>query len=180
MAAGGIMKSALSLTLIVTVVVSALPVAAQEKTETPMSFDRFGFVLAVPGHSAEEDTAGPIQSAALRAVTAQTQALPPERTGHPYKWPGILMIGVGAFTIVSAMLGAAGVEGDRFRNCRAHVAALGLMSDCLAERDVNLALVGAGSGLVAGGVFLAHHRRVRSPEIEIGVRRFSVTERLRF
>jgi hypothetical protein len=36
------MRSALSLTLIVTVVVSALPVAAQEKTETPMSFHRRG------------------------------------------------------------------------------------------------------------------------------------------
>ena len=172
------MKSAQSLALIGCLVTTALPVFAQEKTQT--SVDRFGFVLAVPALSAEEDTARPVQSAALRSVTAQTQVPAAREGGHPYKWPWILMIGVGVYTMLSAPFR---VEGDRFRNCRAHNAALGLaggINGCEDTRDTNVALLGAGIGLVAGGVFLVQHRRARSPEIEIGVRRFSVTERLRF
>jgi hypothetical protein len=42
------MKSVLLLTLLVCLVVSALPVTAQEKTETPASFDRRGPATAGP------------------------------------------------------------------------------------------------------------------------------------
>ena len=47
---------------------------------------------------------------------AQAQAT---RAGHPYKWPGLIMIGIGGLVSVAAVLGAAGVEGASFRQCRA-------------------------------------------------------------
>jgi hypothetical protein len=136
------------------------------------------WALAVPGLSAD-DTARPSQSAAPRAATTQTQG-PTGEGGRPYKWAGITMIGTGAWVVVAAMFRAGGIEGASFRSCRDYAVTHGLINGCEDERDVNRGLIGLGAGLVTGGVFLARHRAPRSPEIVIGVRRFSVTARFWF
>lgn len=128
------------------------------------------FALLAPRLSAD-DTARRLQSA--QAPTTRDSA-------HPYKWPGLIMVGIGGLISVAAMLGTAGVEGARFRSCRADAVMRGADNDCRSELATNPSLAGLGVGLMGGGVLIGLHRPARTPQIEIGHGRLSVTGHVSF
>jgi hypothetical protein len=127
--------------------------------------------LLAPPVSAD-DTAPRLQSAQTPTTTRDS--------GHPYKWPGLIMVGVGGLISAAALLGAASIEGPSFLSCRADAVTRGTNNDCLGERTTNPSLAGLGVGLMGGGVLIGLHRPARSPQITIGRGRWSVGGRVSF
>jgi hypothetical protein len=111
---------------------------------------------------------------------AQPPAPAAKETGHPYKRAGLIMIGAGALLSVGAMLGLAGIEGPGFVHCRADAVTRDVSNDCLDARAPNPSLVGIGVGLMGGGALIGLYRPPRTPQIQIGYRRLSVTGRVSF
>jgi hypothetical protein len=100
---------------------------------------------------------------------------PATAVGHPYKWPGLIMIGIGGLVSVAAALGAAGVEGASFRQCRADASQRGVNDNCRSARGTNPSLAGLGLGLIGGGALIGLRRPARTPQITIGRGRLFVS-----
>jgi hypothetical protein len=105
---------------------------------------------------------------------------PTRDAGHPYKWPGLIMVGVGGLISLAAMYGTAGIEGADFRSCRADAVMRGADNDCQRERLANPSLLALGVGLMGGGLLIGLHRPARTPHITIGHGRVSVSGRVSF
>jgi hypothetical protein len=128
------------------------------------------FALLAPPLSAD-DSSRPLQSA---------QPPTTRESAHPYKWPGLIMVGIGGLLSVAAMLRAAGVEGGAFQSCRADAVMRGIDNDCKDERAINPSLAGLGVGLMGGGLLIGLHRPARTPRITIGHGRLFVSGRVAF
>jgi hypothetical protein len=105
----------------------------------------------------------------------QAAQTPVTQVGHPYKWPGLIMIGIGGLVSVAAALGAAGVEGVSFRQCQADAAQRGANDNCRGALGTNPSLAALGLGLMAGGTLIALQRPARTPQITIGPGRVFVS-----
>jgi hypothetical protein len=111
------------------------------------------------------------------------QSAPPPTTrdsGHPYKWHGLIMAGIGGLISVAAMYGTAGIEGPGFRSCRADAAMRGVDNDCRSRLATNPSLAGLGVGLMGGGLLIGLQRPARTPQITIGHGRLAVAGRVSF
>src|SRR5258705_13876251 len=120
--------------------------------------------LLVPSLSADDS------SRALQAAPA-----PATGVGHPYKWPGLIMVGIGGLLSGAAMLGAGGVEGVSFRECKAAAAQRGATDNCRGALGTNPSLAGLGVGLMGGGALIGLHRPAPTPRITIGRGRWFVS-----
>ena len=105
----------------------------------------------------------------------QAAPAPVTQAGHPYKWPGLIMIGIGGLVSVAAALGAAGVKGVNFRQCQADAAQRGANDSCRGALGTNPSLAALGLGLMAGGTLIALQRPARTPQNTIGPGRVFVS-----
>ncbi|SRR6266576_2519224 len=97
-----------------------------------------GLILALLAPRLSADDSSRVLQGAQASVTP---------AGHPYKWPGLIMIGIGGLVSVTAALGAAGVEGASFRQCRADASQRGANDNCRSALGTNPSLAGLGLGL---------------------------------
>jgi hypothetical protein len=128
--------------------------------------------LLAPRLSAADDSSGLAQAAPAPA--------PKARPGHPYKKPGLIIMGIGGLLSVAAMLGTAGVEGVSFRECQAAASQRGVSDDCRGALGTSPSLAGLGVGLIGAGALIALHRPARTPHITIGRGRWFVSHGISF
>ena len=117
---------------------------------------------------------------ALRVSADELQTARPQQPAHPYKWQGLIMIGIGGLMSLAAADGIAALEGSGFQACRADAASRGIGNDCLDQRVINPSLAGIGIALMAGGALIGLQRPARTPQIQFGRGRLSVSGRISF